>query len=47
MIYFLKIWVSFHTCLAAEAHQADGEVLRVAINRDKCQKNYEEELEYQ
>jgi len=31
--------MSFHTRLAAEAHHADGEFLRVAINRDKCQKD--------
>jgi len=47
MIYFLKISLSFHTRLAAEASRADGEFLPLAINRDKCQKNYEEELEYQ
>ena len=38
MIYFLSISMYFHTRLTAEAHPADGEFLRVAINRDKCLK---------
>jgi hypothetical protein len=48
MIYFLKISMFSRTRLAAEALPADGEFLRVAINKDKCKKKkYEEELEYQ